>query len=104
MKNIQLTVWDRLQLLGCIPRQDDVINIRKHLRLMGVLELSDKEKIKVGLVTSTDGSARWKDPDYYFKMEIEDADFEHMAMLVKKRDNWPTTKQTIELLDKIDSA
>ena len=101
MKTIKFTTWERIQLTQCVPPQDSVHEVRKHLRVLQVLELTVEERKKVGWVLTTDGGISWQDARYEFELEFEDADFEHLCKLVEKREAWPTMSETAALLDKI---
>ena len=106
MKTLKLTIWERLQLIQCIPAQDTVANIRRHLRLMDRLELSEDEKAEAGFVVLPDGSARWdaRAGAVERAIDFEDADFDHLVSLVQRRNNWPTAQDILTLIDKIEQA
>jgi len=102
MRNLRLTVWDRVQLVGCIPQQDTIDNVRKHIRFLDNLELTDKERKSVGMVATTDGGLQWKNTTRLYDIELEDADFEHLMELVAAREQWPTTRATDALHRKLE--
>lgn len=102
MKTLELTTWERVQLLTCIPAQDTVSNVRKHLRVMDILELNEDEQKLVGFTNVGQGFEWARDKaDYEFELTFEDSDLEHLVKLVEGRDNWPSTRLTVVLLDKI---
>ena len=104
MKTVKFTTWERIQLTQCVPPQDSVHEVRKHLRVLRILELTPEERKKVGWVMTTDGAISWQDTRHEFELEFEDADFEHLCKLIDKREAWPTMPETAALLDKIDSV
>jgi len=116
MKELKLTTWDRFYLLQSIPKQGDTRDVRKHLRLLDLLELTEEEKGLVGWhemqVMTPRGpvtSATWGnkeqgaqvDTDYVFIVEMEDADAAHLKQIVDKYAGWPTHKNTVLLEDKL---
>lgn len=104
MKTVKFTTWERIQLTQCVPPQDSVHEVRKHLRVLQVLELTPKERELVGWVMTTDGAINWRDAKHNFELEFEDADWEHLGGLVEKRETWPTMPETANLFDKINGA
>ena len=102
MRTIKFTTWERIQATQCVPPQDSVHEVRKHLRVLQVLELTPEERKKVGWVMTTDGGISWQDAKHEVKLEFEDADFEHLLELVEKREAWPTMPETATLLDKME--
>jgi len=111
MKKINLTTWERVQLLQCIPPTGKTIEeVGKHLRVAGVLGLTEAEKELVGWmeVQTTQGvSTSWGNnakvkPDHEFELEMEDADYKHLIGLVGKRKEWPTSQLTLDLHKKLE--
>jgi len=102
MKTLKLTTWERVQLLTCVPAQDTISNVRKHLRIMDILELSEDEQKLVGFTNVGQGFQWARDKqDHEFELTFEDSDLEHLIKLVEGRTDWPSMKLTIQLLDKI---
>lgn len=110
MKNIMLTTWERVQLIQCVPPTGHTIEeVKKHLRVADILELTEKEKKLVGWreIQTTQGmSTSWGvnakvEPDHEFEIEFEDADHAHLMQLVEQRQEWPTSKLTLDLHDKL---
>ena len=102
MRKINLTTWERVQLLACVPVQDTVSNVRKHIRIMDVLELSEDDQKLVGFTNVGQGFQWARDKqDYEFELTFEDSDLEHLVKLVEGRDDWPSSRLTAVLLDKI---
>lgn len=116
MKELKLTTWDRYYLLQAIPQRGPTSEIRKHLRLMDVLSLTEEEKALVGWhetqIMTPQGpalNASWGDKqhgaqvgaDHEFVIEMEDADVTHLKQLASKHKGWPTHKNTVLLEDKL---
>jgi len=102
MRKINLTTWERVQLLACVPVQDTVSNVRKHIRVMDTLELNEAEQKLVDFTNTGQGFQWSRDKqDYEFELTFEDSDLEHLVKLVEGREDWPSTKLTVVLLDKI---
>jgi hypothetical protein len=111
MKEMKLTTWERIQLIQCIPPTGHTIEeVRKHLRVADILELTEEEKKLVGWreIQTTQGmSTSWGvnaevEPDYEFEISFEDADYEHLKNLVGQRSEWPTSKLTLDIYDKLE--
>lgn len=111
MKTLNLTTWERVQLLQCVPPTGRTIEeVEKHLRVAGILSLTEEEKELVGWleVQTTQGvSTSWGnkakvEPDYEFEVQFEDADYKHLIELVGKRKEWPTSQLTLTLHDKLE--
>lgn len=112
MKDLKLTTWQRVQLLRCIPPTAPTIeDVGKHLRVAGVLELTEKEKEFVGWeearAVSPTGelgtSTVWAQDkaDHIFEISLEDADFKHLRVLMAQRRDWPVSPLTLVLHDNI---
>lgn len=110
VKEIKLTTWERVQLLQCIPPTAPSIEaVGKHLRVAGILELTEEEKKLVGwreVQTIQGVSTSWGDnakvgPEHEFEIQFEDADFDHLKQLMSQRREWLTTQLTLDLHDKL---
>lgn len=116
MKELKLTTWDRFHLLQTIPDSGTTNEIRKHLRLIALLEFTEEEKVLVGWqemqIMTPQGPARrviWGDKehgaqveaDYEFTIEMEDADAAHLKKTTDQYTKWPTHKNTTLLANKL---
>ena len=110
MQIISLTTWERVQLIQCVPSTGRTIeDVRKHLRVADILELTKEEKKLVGWreIQTTQGmSTSWGidaevEPDHEFEIQFEDADYDHLKQLAEQRQKWPTSKLTLDLHDKL---
>lgn len=122
MKNLELTTWERMQLVECVPERGFTRDLRKYLRLLDILELTPEERGKVGwtetpvirqglpvinphtgmpVVGVTVGQ-----PQKTFELAFEDADLDLLVKLVGLRETWPFKgldgQRTEALLDKLE--
>lgn len=103
MKTISLTVFERLQLMGWLnQRQGDLRFLRRAMRVLDALELSEEEREEVGLVEA-DGMLRWQDQERVFRIELEDADFALLAEAVGGK-GWPVNPLILAMLERIEQA
>lgn len=110
MKELKLTTWERIQLLQCVPPTGKTIEeVGKHLRVAGILGLTEEEKELVGWleVQTTQGvSTSWGnkakvEPNHEFEVQFEDSDHTHLMRLVEQRKEWPTSQLTLDLHNKL---
>lgn len=113
MKTLELTTWERFELLRCIPRDAPLVEIPVLLRLVDMLELSDEEKESVGFymesVMTPQGLGvrpRWDDAEAEreFTLEFETGDFDRLKALVSARGEWPTVEGSLVLKKKVEEA
>lgn len=113
MKELKLTTWERVQLLQCVPTQGSISDIRKHLRLVEKLEMTDEEKALVSwketrIMTPTGPGTTtvWGEnmAGHVFEINLEDADFEHIKRLMGQHKGWPVNPLTVALYDKIEEV
>jgi len=102
MKDMELDIWERITLVDVISRPEkttDLSEVRKRLRLLEVLELSEEEVGEVGL--KTEGTRiTWKD-NVSTPITLEDADFEALAAIAKGWQHWRVSKQVDVLAEKL---
>lgn len=124
MKSLELTTWERTQLVECVPEQGFTRDLRKHLRLLDTLELTPEERDKVGwtetpvireglpVINPRTGlpivGVTVKQPERAFELAFEDADFDLLLGLVSLRETWPFRgldgRRTETLLDKLEQV
>ena len=124
MKTLELTTWERTQLMACVPERGTTSDMRKYMRILNVLELTQEERDEVGWTESLviqDGkpainpqtgipliNITVQKPELAFKLSLEDADFGNLMALVDTRETWairgPDGKRTEVLLDKLKEA
>lgn len=109
MKTLSLTVWERLQLAGVLGEQrGNLAQIRRYLRVLDAVELSEAERLEIGLqIVQQDGQPpqfRWREDAGEFNIELEDADFDILAEATHSYDQWPANRLIVTMLDKIEAA
>lgn len=109
MRVLNLTTWERVQLLSSIPRDAPLREIPKHLRVMDILTLSEKEKEAIKFrqtIMATPEGPRpgntWDDQKRKWELEFEDADYAHLVKTAKARSKWPTDDLTTALMEKLE--
>jgi len=109
MKTLRLTVWERLQLANVLNEQrGNLAQIRRYLRVLDAVELNEKERLKIDLqVVQRDGRPpqfQWREDADKFDIELEDADFDILAEVVRSYVQWPANRLIVTMLDKIEAA
>lgn len=100
--NLNLNTWQRVQLellVGAV--KGAASTVRKAVKLLDVLEMSDAEKEEVGF-RAVNGGFVWDKPDHLFEIEIRDGNLEtFMRELVKQKEDWPANRNAISLFDQL---
>lgn len=119
MYRMQLTLWERLQLDLCIPRNAPLNEIRQLLRITDVLALSSEDKDAIGytfsMVRSPAGPinipewnqeklAELDDERDAQAIDLESEDMKKLRQLAERREYWPTETRSIELKEKLKAA
>ena len=115
MKTLELTTWERTQLVACVPERGTTSDMRKYMRILNVLELTQEERDEVGwaaalavqngkpVVNPRSGTplinVTWKKPELTFKLSLEDADFGNLMALVDTRETWAIKGQEGKLAE-----
>lgn len=70
---LTLNTWERMYLLQLISgmRNVPLASIRKGIKAMDALEMSEEEKATVGYQQTPEGAA-WQDPDHQFVIDFRD--------------------------------
>lgn len=102
---LTLNTWERVTLTLLVGRvSGNVAVMRKAMKALDALELSDDEKGAVGFAALPSGSLRWEDGEKTFDVEIPDKE---AAALVKRvfRENqeWQgiDAKRVVALAEKL---
>lgn len=70
---IVLNVWQRVMLgLAVGSAKGNVAVIRKAMKAMDILELSDVEKNEVGYISLPNGDVQWANSDKVYELEFKD--------------------------------
>lgn len=108
MKRLQLTTWERVTLLGCIPRACPLVDLPQYLRVIKILMLTEEEEDLVGYikVRTPDGreSTTWTKTKLLFDVEFNKKDFRCLMELVDARKLWPTLDETTVLIERLEDA
>lgn len=109
MKTLNLTVWERLQLSNVLSEQrGNLAQIRRYLRVLDAVELNETERLEIDLqVVQQDGQPpqfHWREGAGKFDIELEDADFDILAEVVRSYVRWPANRLIVAMLDKIEAA
>ena len=107
MKNVTLTIWERVQLTTLMAQQRGFpSDYRRFIRVLDVVELTEDERKAVGYTaTVTDGRLDfdWKQAQD-FELSFEDADWKTMIDAVTSFSGWPGDRRVGVLLDKLGVA
>jgi len=99
---LQLNTWQRVQLellVGGV--KGDASTVRKAVKLLDVLEMTDSEREQVGL-RFVEGGMVWDKPNHLFTVEIKDGNLEaFLRQLVKQKEDWPANRHAIDLFDQL---
>lgn len=104
MKVVELTTWERVTLLGCIPPTCPLVELPKYLRIVEILTLTEGEEKIVGFLRLPDGRSAWTKTKYLFSIDFENADYRFLMQLVRARKQWPTLKETQQVHDKLEDV
>lgn len=104
MRKLNLTTWERLQLIKSIPQTVPTAELNKHVSLVELLSLSEEENALVGLTMLSNGSAVWKDTEREFEILLEDAEYDLINKLVIARQDWIVTRLSLVLIEKVAHA
>ena len=104
MKTLSLTVFERLQLAGWLNQQrGDMRFLRRAMRLLDQLELTDEEKQGVGFVDVGGGVFRWDESEQEFTINVADDEFALLRSALKWQE-WPVNPLILAMLDKIEGV
>lgn len=116
MYNLELGLWERLQLNICLPRDAPWSEMEQLVRISKVLELADKEKVSIGFtditintLQGTFGTKTW-DNDKLVEVEnlqpvtLKAADFARLKKDADARTNWPRDERALALKAKMEAA
>lgn len=99
----ELTAWDRFTLIGLLGSlKGDVSLIRKAVKAIDALELSEAEKEVIGFTTNESGVSKWdsQKAEHKFKVEIKDREAANLLIAtVKGHKDWPVNRMVLNLFD-----
>ena len=102
---LNLTTWERIQLLQTLPSQGPLPQLLQSLRVGQALDLSEQERKEVGMtVDQASGAIRWQDRERQFPITLDTADFEYLCAQVKARREWAYSPLTVKLLSQLQDV
>jgi len=105
MKQLSLTTWERAQLIALVNQQSgDLTKLRRWLRVLDVVDLSEDEKEAVGWEDLADGRSKWEDGDRLWELHFEDADFALLATTAIEYPRWPVLSKIVDMLDTLEKV
>lgn len=104
MYRLQLTTWERVTLLGCIPQMCPLVELPQHLRVVEILTLTGEEETLVGYTQLPNGSTRWTKTKLLFDVEFSKVDFRFLMKMVDNRKQWPRLDETLVLIERLEDA
>jgi len=98
--NLNLNTWQRVQLEKLVGDVKGAAStVRKAVKLLDILEMSDEEKTKVGF-RQQGGMLLWDDLEHTWEVEIKDGNLEvFLRELVKGKTDWPVNRYAIDIFD-----
>lgn len=101
---LQLTAWERLELLRCLPENAHLSEMNQLLRIDDVLQLTKEETKQLGgyresqvVIDGKLGTRVEWDQDTTYTLEIDTADVEKLIQLAERRKAWPRDRRSKEL-------
>jgi len=104
MKNLKLSVIERMFLLRAIPQSGPLNQVAVYLRIIEALRIKEDEQKEAGWHPADDGMVTVEKATLEFDVALEDADFATLAQLAAQWDGWPTAPQSLVLKSKLDAA
>jgi hypothetical protein len=106
MKNINLNIWERLQLTMVISKQQGDWNRGRILvKLLDKLVLSEEEEkeIKLSRINMSDGSQQlsWEDKEKEYPITFENAEYDILYVIADSYGEWKPDKRVMILQDKM---
>ena len=105
-KELTLGIWERLELLKCIPRDAVMTEVSQLLRLVDVLQLTEAERETCNWQNFTVQGPQGPEKraafnEFETELEVDTADYEKLIQLARGRQKWPVDSQTIVLRKKL---
>jgi len=97
MKSVKLTIWERLNLMTCIPDKVNMDTIELAMKVRRKLDLDEEEKEEVGFTLDDFGRAFWNEADRVFELHFEDSEYKLLMAYVKAYQEWPVSELTLNL-------
>ena len=116
MYTLSLTLWERVQLDLCLPRNAPLADIEQLLRIMDNIGLTNEDKACIDFdvreIDTQRGPAdirtwndeKLSDSEYDSPIQFETEDFKVLKKNVAARQSWPTDLRTVTLKRKMDGV
>ena len=99
---LHLNTWQRIQLELLVGNVKGAAStVRKAVKLLDVLEMSDAEKAEVGF-RQEGGMMLWDKSEHTFAVEIKDGNLAAFLVdLVRQKTDWPANRHIVDLFDQL---
>ncbi len=102
---LNLTTWQRMTLLQMANGiRGDLRTVRKALKAIDVLEMSDADREVVGLTEHPSGAVTWTDAAHRFELEVDDNTAAFLRQQVEARTDWPVSADVVDLCEQLGIA
>lgn len=102
---LSLNTWQRMTLLTMVNNvKGDLRTVRKALKALDVLEMSDEEREAVGLVDHPNGAVTWTEATHRFELEVDDNTAAFLRQQVEAKTDWPATVDVVDLAEQLGIA
>jgi len=99
MKQVTLTVWERLVLPKCLPPTAPVQQLGTYLRIGEILRVNEEEGVGLGLPTTPGVALTDEMLGIETAVEFEEADYEALVKLLPACE-WPVDPRSVVMLAK----
>jgi hypothetical protein len=101
---LELTTWQRMACIQALNAMTGHISlIRKGIKLLDILEMSEQERVEIGMVLQDD-VLTWQDKTRKWPLEITDGNLaEHLRRAVQGFQGWPqgSGREVVGLFDQL---
>lgn len=99
---LNLTTWQRMTLLTMVNNvKGDLRTVRRALRAIDALEMSDAEREAVGLTEHPNGAVTWTDAAHRFELEVPDDVAAFLREQVEAKSDWPVSGDVVDLCEQL---
>ena len=99
---LNINTWQRVKLLDVVGNvKGPAAVVRKAVKLLDLLEMSDADKEKVGVVKK-ESYMTWADKEHRWSIDVADGNLEtFLRETVKGFDQWPANRDIVDLFDQL---
>lgn len=99
---LSLNTWQRMTLLTMVNNvKGDLRTVRRALRAIDVLEMSDADREVVGLTEHPNGAVTWTDAAHRFELEVDDNTAAFLRAQVEAKSDWPVSGDVVDLCEQL---